>query len=80
MMTKSKPKQFESDTDKHIRQSFERYERKTSKSSKRFVLRKRKDGYVVFDRQQGHAISHPIVNHREAQKFCDKFVGFLPET
>jgi hypothetical protein len=44
---------------------------------KRFVLRKRKGGYVVFDRQNNRPISHPIADRKEAQEFCNKFVGEL---
>lgn len=42
---------------------------------KRFVLRKRGSGYVVFDRRNNQAISYPIKDRKDAQRFCNKFVG-----
>ena len=42
---------------------------------KRFVLRKRTGGYVVFDRRNNQAISYPIADRKDAQRFFNKFVG-----
>jgi hypothetical protein len=42
---------------------------------KRFVLRKRTGGYVIFDRRNNQAISYPIADRKGAQRFCLKFVG-----
>ena len=50
---------------------------KIMQSKPRFVLRKRLGGWVVYDSQRGNVISFPIANKREAQKFCNKFVGTL---
>jgi ribosomal protein S6 len=44
---------------------------------KRFVLRKRGGGYVVFDRRNNRAISYPIKARKDAQRFCNKFVGIV---
>jgi hypothetical protein len=41
----------------------------------RFVLRKRGGGYVVFDRRNNQVISYPIKDRKDAQRFCNKFVG-----